>query len=189
MTSSDETLLDPERLRALDHVVGANLEGAHEGRGLRISSSDSESDPPPAAAKPKPTPAAAAAASDDSSSDDDSDSETEGGAAAVQTGTPIPPASAPLSAPKSAPAGARGQGVPFQRVDVAEWTGKLAGIGADNSYKGTFGEGGYGAKAQEKLGVTRGKGFTKEKNKAKRGSYRGGLIDANQTASIKFDSD
>ena len=36
MTSSDETLLDPERLRALDHVVGANLEGAHEGRGLRI---------------------------------------------------------------------------------------------------------------------------------------------------------
>jgi 6,7-dimethyl-8-ribityllumazine synthase len=36
MTSSDETLLDPAGLRALDGKVGANVEGAHEGRGLRI---------------------------------------------------------------------------------------------------------------------------------------------------------
>jgi len=36
MTSSDETLLDERQLRALDAKVGKNLEGAHDGRGLRI---------------------------------------------------------------------------------------------------------------------------------------------------------
>lgn len=33
----------------------------------------------------------------------------------------------------------------------------------------------YGARASADLIVTRGKGFTKEKNKKKRGSYRGGV--------------
>jgi hypothetical protein len=41
-------------------------------------------------------------------------------------------------------------------------------------------------KAHEDLIVTKGKGFTKEKNKKKRGSYRGGQIDF-QSHSIKFD--
>ena len=36
MTSSDETLLDPGALRSLDGRVGSNLEGVHDGRGLRI---------------------------------------------------------------------------------------------------------------------------------------------------------
>jgi 6,7-dimethyl-8-ribityllumazine synthase len=36
MTSSDKTLLDLDALRALDGKVGSNLEGAHDGRGLRI---------------------------------------------------------------------------------------------------------------------------------------------------------
>jgi len=35
--------------------------------------------------------------------------------------------------------------------------------------------------------VTKGKGFTKEKNKKKRGSYRGGVIDVEGSKSIKFD--
>ncbi|KAK6429318.1 jun-like transcription factor, partial [Oleoguttula sp. CCFEE 5521] len=35
----------------------------------------------------------------------------------------------------------------------------------------------YAEKAHQDLIVTRGKGFTKEKNKKKRGSYRGGAID------------
>lgn len=39
------------------------------------------------------------------------------------------------------------------------------------------GSGDYGARADQDLIITRGKGFTKEKNKKKRGSYRGGLID------------
>ena len=38
------------------------------------------------------------------------------------------------------------------------------------------GSGDYGAKASDDLIVTRGAGFRKEKNKKKRGSYKGGEI-------------
>ncbi|ORY28701.1 hypothetical protein BCR33DRAFT_666822, partial [Rhizoclosmatium globosum] len=46
----------------------------------------------------------------------------------------------------------------------------------------------YGMKAHQDLIVTKGKGFTKEKNKKKRGSYRGGQIDQ-ESYSIKFNYD
>ncbi|KAI1387531.1 SRP40, C-terminal domain-containing protein [Hypoxylon trugodes] len=46
---------------------------------------------------------------------------------------------------------------------------------------------GYGEKAHQDLIVTKGKGFTKEKNKKKRGSYKGGPLDVNMSRSIKFD--
>jgi hypothetical protein len=52
--------------------------------------------------------------------------------------------------------------------------------------KGGDAEGSYGAKAHRDLIVTKGKGFTKEKNKKKRGSYKGGQIDFN-SHSIKFE--
>jgi SRP40, C-terminal domain len=46
----------------------------------------------------------------------------------------------------------------------------------------------YADKAYQDLSVTRGKGFTKEKNKKKRGSYRGGAIDMNASSnSFKFE--
>lgn len=45
----------------------------------------------------------------------------------------------------------------------------------------------YAEKAYRDLSVTRGKGFTKEKNKKKRGSYRGGPIDISGGKSFKFD--
>jgi len=45
----------------------------------------------------------------------------------------------------------------------------------------------YARKAHEDLIVTKGKGFTKEKNKKKRGSYRGGYIDVEGKKGIKFD--
>lgn len=41
----------------------------------------------------------------------------------------------------------------FQRVKAEEWTGKQGGW--DNSYRATFGEGGWGAKAQAVLGQVR----------------------------------
>ncbi|CDW96827.1 hypothetical protein [Sporisorium scitamineum] len=61
----------------------------------------------------------------------------------------------------------------------------------DMSYAGKAGVTGdeYGARASKDLIVTRGKGFTKEKNKKKRGSYRGGAIDVYGSHSIKFDDD
>ncbi|KAJ6204764.1 SRP40, C-terminal domain-containing protein, partial [Bipolaris maydis] len=45
----------------------------------------------------------------------------------------------------------------------------------------------YADRAHAKLIVTKGKGFTKEKNKGKRGSYRGGMIDTSGGKGIKFD--
>ena len=46
-------------------------------------------------------------------------------------------------------------------------------------------ENSYGFKAHQDLIVTRGKGFQKEKNKKKKGSYRGGAIDMG-SHSVKF---
>ena len=75
-----------------------------------------------------------------------------------------------------------------RRVDVDEWTGKKGSW--DNTYEGTFGEGGVGWKAQAVLGQVKGDRFRHEKNKRKRSTYRGGLIDDNKVNSIPFpDSD
>ncbi|KAI0808538.1 SRP40, C-terminal domain-containing protein [Xylaria sp. FL0064] len=46
---------------------------------------------------------------------------------------------------------------------------------------------GYGEQAHRDLIVTRGKGFTKEKNKKKRGAYKGGPLDVHTSRSFKFD--
>jgi len=45
----------------------------------------------------------------------------------------------------------------------------------------------YAEQAHRDLSVTKGKGFTKEKNKKKRGSYRGGIIDVDGRKGIKFE--
>ncbi|PVF99794.1 hypothetical protein CPB86DRAFT_702748 [Serendipita vermifera] len=80
----------------------------------------------------------------------------------------------------------RRTGVPFQRIktdkvqymDPRLMDNTFAARGAANSD--------YGAKASQDLIVTRGAGFRKEKNKKKRGSYRGGEITM-QSHSIKFE--
>ncbi|KAG1877652.1 SRP40, C-terminal domain-containing protein [Suillus subalutaceus] len=56
----------------------------------------------------------------------------------------------------------------------------------DNGYEAKGGiTNDYGNRAHQDLIVTRGAGFRKEKNKKKRGSYRGGEITM-QSHSIKF---
>jgi hypothetical protein len=44
----------------------------------------------------------------------------------------------------------------------------------------------YGARANRDLVVTRGSGFRKEKNKKKRGSYRGGDITVRPTLNLGY---
>merc|ERR1712086_182656 len=56
----------------------------------------------------------------------------------------------------------------------------------DNTYEGTFGADGWGAKASAILLQTKGKGFRHEKTKKKRGTYKGGKIDDFQVNSYKF---
>eukprot|EP00198_Chlamydomonas_reinhardtii_P010892 XP_001700229.1 predicted protein [Chlamydomonas reinhardtii] len=88
-------------------------------------------------------------------------------------------------APKSDKVGTAGKA--FQRVKAEEWLGKKGAI--DNRYEATFGQAGWGYKAQQVLGAVRGKDFRHEKTKKKRGSYRGGNIDPHATFSTKFESD
>ena len=85
----------------------------------------------------------------------------------------------------SSPAGSIGVQKPqrtyFSRIknDIRVHPGLVSNeynAGADN----------YGARANRDLIVTKGDGFRKEKQKKKRGSYRGGTIDF-QTRSFKFD--
>ena len=45
----------------------------------------------------------------------------------------------------------------------------------------------YADRAHRDLSIVKGKGFTKEKNKKKRGSYKGGIIDTSGGRSIKFE--
>ena len=76
------------------------------------------------------------------------------------------------------------QNNPFTRVDVSKVVYSNEGV-KNNLYLAH--DGGYAQKAHEDLIVTRGKGFTKEKNKKKRGSFRGGGPITMGVNSFKFD--
>ncbi|KZT09766.1 uncharacterized protein LAESUDRAFT_646438, partial [Laetiporus sulphureus 93-53] len=79
----------------------------------------------------------------------------------------------------------RKSNTPFQRVkaDGAKFDDVRL---QDNRYEARgAGANDYGERAARDLIVTRGAGFRKEKNKKKRGSYRGGDITM-QSYSIKF---
>ncbi|KAI9319202.1 SRP40, C-terminal domain-containing protein, partial [Dichotomocladium elegans] len=81
----------------------------------------------------------------------------------------------------------RKPGVPFQRVrpEEVEFLDERL---KDNTYVTAVGadENSYGWKAHVDLIKTRGDKFRAEKNKKKRGSYRGGQITM-ESRSIKFD--
>ncbi|KAF2197887.1 hypothetical protein GQ43DRAFT_379948, partial [Delitschia confertaspora ATCC 74209] len=74
----------------------------------------------------------------------------------------------------------KGPVVPFSRIPADIKVDPKFSSNAYVSYD-------YADRAHADLIVTRGKGFTKEKNKKKRGSYRGGLIDTAGGKGIKFD--
>ncbi|KAI0672857.1 SRP40, C-terminal domain-containing protein, partial [Trametes maxima] len=73
----------------------------------------------------------------------------------------------------------RKSNTPFQRIKVDEVTYADERL-KDNRFESRLALGAsandYGARASRDLIVTRGAGFRKEKNKKKRGSYRGGEI-------------
>lgn len=85
--------------------------------------------------------------------------------------------------------GAKPQNARFQRVKVEEVSYLHQDL-VDNSFESRLKYGAnvndYGAKASRDLIVTRGKAFTKEKNKKKKGAYSGGVITM-ESHSIKFD--
>ncbi|KAF8244215.1 hypothetical protein K440DRAFT_559528, partial [Wilcoxina mikolae CBS 423.85] len=74
---------------------------------------------------------------------------------------------------------------PFSRIDLDKISYEDE-ILMRNDYEAVgFAPDHYAARAHQDLIITKGKGFTKEKNKKKRGSYKGGVIDF-ATRSYKF---
>lgn len=77
----------------------------------------------------------------------------------------------------------------FRRVKSEDVDPKLLAKMGSNSFNNKKGAAGsFGEKASQDLIKTRGKSFTAEKNKKKRGAYRGGKIDTSNSYSIKYDS-
>lgn len=119
-----------------------------------------------------------------SSSDSTSDSSSSSSASPAQpynSVVPLNPSKRKRSASPPAPQpAAKKPRTPFQRVPKDT---KVDAKLASNAYVSHE----YGDRAHQELSVTRGKGFTKEKNKKKRGSYRGGVIDVGGGKGIKFE--
>lgn len=120
--------------------------------------------------------------SSDSSSEDDQPAKKAKTIPIVQTNTKNIPQ------PKQQQHQHQHQPTPFKRIDPTKV--KMNDNVKSNKFvdkPGAFGS--YGQKAYEDFSNTRGKGFRQEKNKKKKGSYRGGTIDTG-VHSIKFnDSD
>ncbi|KAI1343100.1 SRP40, C-terminal domain-containing protein [Xylariaceae sp. FL0016] len=135
------------------------------------SSSESESD------DEKPKTAVTGAGSDTSATLEKASPDF----ATLSTSAPLPPDPSLVSTNNRGKGGAKKtQNVPFSRIrkDVVVDPRLLS-----NAYVAH----GYGERAHQDLIVTKGKGFTKEKNKKKRGAYKGGALDVHVTRSIKFD--
>ncbi|KAI9814652.1 MAG: hypothetical protein M1827_003208 [Pycnora praestabilis] len=73
----------------------------------------------------------------------------------------------------------KNQNIPFSRIPVDTQVDARVSSNAYVPYD-------YAERAHRDLIVTKGKGFTKEKNKKKKGSYRGGMIDVDGRKGIKF---
>lgn len=76
---------------------------------------------------------------------------------------------------------------PFQRVksDDAVYANDVLRDNSFDAHLARLGRDDFGAKASQKLLQTRGQGFTKAKNKLKKGSYSGGTIGM-ESSSFKF---
>ncbi|KAK6086653.1 hypothetical protein SCUP515_00219 [Seiridium cupressi] len=159
------------------------------------SDSDSESEAETAAQVPLPDSDSDSDSSSDSDLDSDAKTKTAKDRAANGTGSdtsatldktsppfaPLPPDPTTFKQNnRGGNGGKRLQNEPFSRIkkDV-----NIDPRLSSNAYI----QDGYGQKAHEDLIVTRGKGFTKEKNKKKRGAYRGGPLDVSATRSFKFE--
>lgn len=126
--------------------------------------------------------------SDESSSSDSSSSSSDDAEPPSKVAKVTAPLPTPRSTPIASPAATiKEQPKRFQRVDPTKVVFKDDRL-RDNAYRNGL-AGTYADKANEDLLPTRGKSFKQEKNKKKRGSYRGGSIDTSGVHSFKFPSD
>lgn len=144
------------------------------------SSATLEITSPPKSAEASASSTFPSVSSSDSSSDSSSSS-SDSPARTHSTGVPLGTSKRKRSASPPGPQPtAKKPRTPFQRVPQNT---KVDVRLASNAYVSHD----YGDRAHQDLSVTRGKGFTKEKNKKKRGSYRGGAIDVGGGKGVKFE--
>ncbi|KIW14324.1 hypothetical protein PV08_07106 [Exophiala spinifera] len=165
------------------------------------SSSDSDSseedEPPVKRAKVVPASTATQTSSSESSSESDSDSSDDEAAGEAGNGAKLGPEHDEKSDSSNT---VMGDNMVAASRPVFEKTPKkhvgarptpLAQLSAqatgDSYLSNAYQSYDYADRAYKDLSVTRGKGFTKEKNKKKRGSYRGGAIDISGGKAFKFD--
>ena len=167
------------------------------------SDDDKKESKPPAASKPpaKKDDSGSSSSSDsdsddDDSDDDDSDDDDSDSSPDDADEKKDDAAGDHYTSPAGRSGEARGEKKPFQRVDITAVTFDKPELAAEAEAAGRYHEKSieflrskghtYADKAQEKLGSTKGASFRKAMTKAKRGTYRGGLLDTNQVNSIKF---
>ena len=73
----------------------------------------------------------------------------------------------------------RRQNEPFSRIKKT--------VQVDSRFHGEWVQNDYDQQIYNDLAVVKGNGFTKQKNKMKRGSFRAGAIDMNQRAGVRFE--
>lgn len=112
-----------------------------------------------------------------------------------QSSTPLPVLTAKASVSTQSPDGptlelkttSKSKPIRFQRIKIDEQVyhdDRLKNMSYNAKGTGVQ-DGDWGARANADLSVTRGKGFRKEKDKKKRGSYRGGTI-TDEVHSVRF---
>lgn len=81
----------------------------------------------------------------------------------------------------------RKQGIPFKRVRPEEVTFAKEELKSNRFLDKSGSAGSYGEKAFYELNSAKGRDFKHEKNKKKKGTYKGGRIDTTSVCSVKFD--
>jgi hypothetical protein len=192
----------PAQPNPLKRKAPASSSSASDSEGSSTSDSESsDSDDEPAPKKTKVQPVDETSSSDSDSDSSSSESDAVSTPAGNEEGKPVRADSSESSvtlartSPDTKPTSTKIKSEPitdskqkpekpnserFRRVPDNQPVDPKFSSNAYQSYN-------YADKAYKDLSVTKGKGFTKEKNKKKRGSYRGGMIDSTGVNSIKFD--
>ncbi|KAH8170804.1 hypothetical protein LIA77_09585 [Sarocladium implicatum] len=144
------------------------------------SSSESEAEVAAVAAQvPLPGSDSDDSSSDDSSSDSDAPAAKKQSAIKDASDSSVTVDNPPLP-PNPTAAQRKKANIPFSRIPKDIYVDPKF---ASNAYVPMS----YSQRAHEDLIITKGKGFTKEKNKKKKGSFRGGAIDITEKKGIYFD--
>ncbi|KAI0907381.1 hypothetical protein F4824DRAFT_470949 [Ustulina deusta] len=192
-SDSEDEKAKPKMIKTIEKPQSDSDNSSESDSDDSSSSSESESD------SEDELEVAAKVALPESDSESDSEPETKTGSKAVTGAVSDSSATLEKASPESAPlppnpttfkANNRGKNGPNSRKPQNQPFSRISkDITVDPRLSSNaYVTHGYGEQAHRDLIVTKGKGFTKEKNKKKRGSYKGGPLDVHTSRSFKFEN-